>query len=215
MGSYKSAMGWSRYRDANPVPTSPLADDDIATVPSGPVIFISTELYEAFVLNSFIYLFILTLTHPRYVRQRLSPFSSTHCGGKRDISYTHVFHVFFPGELHVPLEVCGAVVKRELDFWQINEYEIRACCWRHYRSYIENQRILDSFNKSLYKEAMSVNLDGLTGWSYWQMKIWLILEYPRTSRSAMVGWAFNTDLIYSLMKVSLHSAYYTFSCSVS
>ena len=30
------AQGWSRYRDANPVPTSPLADD-IATAPSGPV----------------------------------------------------------------------------------------------------------------------------------------------------------------------------------
>ena len=28
------AMGWSRYRDANPVPTSPLADD-ITTAPSG------------------------------------------------------------------------------------------------------------------------------------------------------------------------------------
>ena len=29
-------MGWSRYRDANPVPTSPLTDD-LATAPSGPV----------------------------------------------------------------------------------------------------------------------------------------------------------------------------------
>ena len=29
-------MGWSRYQDANPVPTSPLADD-IPTAPSGPV----------------------------------------------------------------------------------------------------------------------------------------------------------------------------------
>ena len=31
-------MGWSWYRDVNPVPTSPLADD-IATVPSRPVKF--------------------------------------------------------------------------------------------------------------------------------------------------------------------------------
>ena len=33
----KPALGWSRYRDANPVPTSPLADE-ITTAPSGPVI---------------------------------------------------------------------------------------------------------------------------------------------------------------------------------
>ena len=31
---------WSRYRDANPVPTSPLADD-ITTAPSGPVISVT------------------------------------------------------------------------------------------------------------------------------------------------------------------------------
>ncbi|PVD22779.1 hypothetical protein C0Q70_16035 [Pomacea canaliculata] len=89
------------------------------------------------------------------------------------------------GELHVPLEVCGAVVKRELDFWQIDEMEIKACCWRHYRSYIENQAILDSFNNSLLHENVHVDLDALKGWRRLQWRIWLILEYPRTSRMAM------------------------------
>ena len=36
IGRLKTALGWNPYRDANPVPTSPIADD-IATVPSGPV----------------------------------------------------------------------------------------------------------------------------------------------------------------------------------
>ena len=36
IGLLKPALGWSRYRDANPVPTSPLADD-ITTAPSVPV----------------------------------------------------------------------------------------------------------------------------------------------------------------------------------
>ncbi|XP_046583525.1 potassium voltage-gated channel protein Shaw-like [Haliotis rubra] len=100
--------------------------------------------------------------------------------------FNSVIDFYRTGELHVPLEVCGAVVKRELDFWQVNEYEIRACCWRHYRSYIENQRILDSFNHSLRKEQVNVDLKALTGWTYWQTKIWLILDHPRTSRAAMV-----------------------------
>ena len=94
---------------------------------------------------------------------------------------------FIVGELHVPLEVCGAVVKRELDFWQISELHIKSCCWRHYRSYIENKRILDSFNKSLKKEQFSVDLDNFQGWTRFQMRVWLILEHPRTSRTAMVG----------------------------
>ena len=86
----------------------------------------------------------------------------------------------------MPLEVCSAVVKRELDFWQIDEMEIKACCWRHYRSYIENQAILDSFNNSLIRENMHVNLDNMTGWRKIQWRVWLVLEYPRTSRVAMV-----------------------------
>ncbi|KAL8622471.1 hypothetical protein ACOMHN_034136 [Nucella lapillus] len=89
-------------------------------------------------------------------------------------------------ELHVPLEVCGAVVKRELDFWQIDEMEIKACCWRHYRSYIENQAILDSFNHSLERENVRVDLESLKGWERFQWQVWLILEYPRTSRVAMI-----------------------------
>ena len=91
------------------------------------------------------------------------------------------------GELHVPLEVCGAVVKRELDYWQINENHIKSCCWRTYRSYIENKRILDSFNRSILREHRKVDLDGLVGWKRFQTQVWMFLEYPRTSRAAMVS----------------------------
>ena len=39
IGSLKNpALGWSRYQDVNPVPTSTLADD-VASAPSGPVWF--------------------------------------------------------------------------------------------------------------------------------------------------------------------------------
>ncbi|XP_076441204.1 potassium voltage-gated channel protein Shaw-like [Babylonia areolata] len=100
--------------------------------------------------------------------------------------FNAIIDFYRTGELHVPLEVCGAVVKRELDFWQIDEMEIKACCWRHYRSYIENQAILDSFNHSLEKENVHVDLDSLKGWRRLQWKVWLVLEYPRTSRAAMI-----------------------------
>ncbi|XP_059162820.1 potassium voltage-gated channel protein Shaw-like [Physella acuta] len=100
--------------------------------------------------------------------------------------FNSIIDFYRTGELHVPLEVCGAVVKRELDFWQIEELQIKACCWRHYRSYIENQRILNSFNKSLEHEQMKVDLSNLKGWRHVQMKLWLIMDHPRTSRLAML-----------------------------
>ncbi|RUS83821.1 hypothetical protein EGW08_008433, partial [Elysia chlorotica] len=106
---------------------------------------------------------------------------------KQPIQLNSVLNSFTSaGELHVPLEVCGAVVKRELDFWQIAEDQIKACCWRHYRSYIENQRILNSFNRSLEHEQDTVDLSSLRGWKLLQMRLWLILDHPRTSRLAMM-----------------------------
>ena len=47
-GSLKPALGWSRYRDANPVPTSSLADD-LAIASSGPV---KKEKKEMFYLTT-------------------------------------------------------------------------------------------------------------------------------------------------------------------
>lgn len=113
---------------------------------------------------------------------RLSTFS--------EITFTPTYILsffYYTGELHVPLDVCGAVVKRELDFWEIDEFEIKACCWRHYRSYIDNQRILNDFNQSLQSERYNVNYDDLKGWRKLQMQVWLILDHPRTSRPAMVS----------------------------
>ncbi|GAB1599740.1 voltage-gated channel Shaw-like [Argonauta hians] len=100
--------------------------------------------------------------------------------------FNSVIDFYRTGELHVPLDVCGAVVKRELDFWEIDEFEIKACCWRHYRSYIDNQRILNDFNQSLQSERFNVNYDNLKGWRKLQMQVWLILDHPRTSRAAMI-----------------------------
>ena len=36
------------------------------------------------------------------------------------------------GELHVPMNVCGAVVKRELLWWQLDDGNIENCCWMKY-----------------------------------------------------------------------------------
>ena len=100
------------------------------------------------------------------------------------------FSFRLPGELHVPLEVCGAVVKHELDYWQINENHIKSCCWRNYRSYIEDKRILDSFNRSVLKQGVCKYVDeSLEGWQRFRAKVWMILEYPRTSTAAMVSYA--------------------------
>ena len=92
------------------------------------------------------------------------------------------------GELHVPLDVCGAVVKRELDFWGVDEYLIKPCCWTCYSSYIDNQRALADFNRSVKKEMEELSsIQHLSGWKKKQMKIWMLLDHPRSSRVALVS----------------------------
>ena len=34
------------------------------------------------------------------------------------------------GELHIPRELCGPMVKRELEFWEISPAYLSPCCWK-------------------------------------------------------------------------------------
>ena len=99
-----------------------------------------------------------------------------------------VYYLLFSsaGELHVPLDVCGAVVKRELDFWGIDEGEIESCCWISYSSYIDNQKNLAEFNENIVIEDNSID-PSIVGWQRIQYKIWMILDHPRSSNLALVG----------------------------
>ena len=92
------------------------------------------------------------------------------------------------GELHVPLDVCGAVVKRELHYWGIDDCHIEPCCWTRYSSYIDNQKILSDFNSSVTQESTEQDiLKGLKGWRKNQMRIWMILDHPSSSKLALVS----------------------------
>ncbi|KAI0207757.1 hypothetical protein LSAT2_007580 [Lamellibrachia satsuma] len=90
------------------------------------------------------------------------------------------------GELHVPLDVCGAVVKRELDFWHIRDCEIEPCCWVSYSSYIDKQKTLAEFNANEEKEkAELAAIEHLTGWRRRQADVWAVLDHPMSSRLAL------------------------------
>ena len=45
----------------------------------------------------------------------------------------------------MPLNVCGAVVKRELDWWQVDDSLIEPCCWIKY-SKVSNIESLESLD---------------------------------------------------------------------
>ena len=78
-------------------------------------------------------------------------------------------------------------MKRELDFWQIDHSSIEACCWTYYSTYLDNQKTLADFNKSVREQAEEAErAKTLTGWKKTQMQIWMNLDYPQSSRLAWV-----------------------------
>lgn len=93
------------------------------------------------------------------------------------------------GELHVPLDVCGAVVRRELDYWLMDETLIEPCCWMIYSQFIENQKTLTEFNLSIEQENDVIEKfkNAEKGWKRYMMHVWMVLDHPRYSKVAMVG----------------------------
>lgn len=90
-------------------------------------------------------------------------------------------------ELHVPLDMCGAVAKRELGYWQIDDCLIKACCWTNYSSYLDNLKALSEFKDRRERETNDTEvLSTLSGWRKKRMELWMILDHPHSSKLAMV-----------------------------
>ncbi|KAI0209837.1 hypothetical protein LSAT2_005431 [Lamellibrachia satsuma] len=99
-----------------------------------------------------------------------------------------IFRRSVSGELHVPLDVCGAVVRRELEFWKIDDCDIEPCCWAVYSTSTDNQSTLSALNEGADREIRELNaVSQLTGWRRTQMKVWMVLDCPRSSRTAMTA----------------------------
>lgn len=62
--------------------------------------------------------------------------------------------------------------------------ELKDC----YFQYIDTQQTLGDFNKTVEDELQDYQaLQNLTGWKLKQAKIWMVLDYPRSSRLALVS----------------------------
>ena len=69
------------------------------------------------------------------------------------ISYTCV-HV--AGELHLPNQLCGPFIKKELAYWGIDDNLIQPCCWSKYKDFEESELLLRQVNKPLFVTLFSL-----------------------------------------------------------
>ena len=49
---------------------------------------------------------------------------------RNPVVFESILEAYRTGELHVPRDVCGSVMKRELEFWEISPAYLSPCCWK-------------------------------------------------------------------------------------
>lgn len=111
------------------------------------------------------------------------------------VCFRSVLEYVRTGQLHLPSNVCGPALKRELDFWGVNESLIQSCCWNIYDSWnstYESLLQLDQDRKAMFcmdfedKEDMNCS-------TRLRCKLWNILSNHDYSKLAKVSALTNTN----------------------
>ncbi|KAK3095421.1 hypothetical protein FSP39_014463 [Pinctada imbricata] len=93
------------------------------------------------------------------------------------------------GELHIPSHLCGPAVKRELQFWGVEDDVIQKCCWGHYNSWNSTLTALNQLEKDR-RGTYLADKDGEqisdTCWGRVQPRVWNLLNKPTTSIAARI-----------------------------
>lgn len=84
-------------------------------------------------------------------------------------------------QLHIPSYICGSVLIRELEFWEIPIRNISDCCFRIYTDYQNGEDIRK--NIDIHKITRVQQKQNQS----FQDRAWLLLDQPRTSFGAMVN----------------------------
>ncbi|GFO21294.1 potassium voltage-gated channel protein shaw-like [Plakobranchus ocellatus] len=101
--------------------------------------------------------------------------------------FATVMHYYRTEELHTDHNICGNIIKGELEFWGLTELDIEPCCWGHYNRFKENKETLaeidDTFTFNVDAEAFGKNP---SQFMQFKKKVWIFLEDPASSREAKI-----------------------------
>ena len=106
------------------------------------------------------------------------------------VCFSAVLEYLRTGELHLPPNVCGPALKRELDFWGVSEHLIQNCCWNTYDSWnstYESLQQLERDRKKIFVEYEPVDLDDLTKWQKFRRNAWNLVTNHASSWGAKVS----------------------------
>jgi hypothetical protein len=92
------------------------------------------------------------------------------------------------GEVHLPINGCGSELFNELEFWNIPDNMVAACCIGKVKSALTERQIARDVAEEICSDPdRSLEIrEGSTGWRRKRMDAWLFMEFPVSSRLAKV-----------------------------
>ena len=99
--------------------------------------------------------------------------------------FSAILNLYRTGEFHFPSDVCSAEVRRELDFWGIEETFISPCCTKAYFAYEAQQEVMEEISDVFSRNGESGPEDE-EDMSAWRYKIWVFLNDTHSSTAAKV-----------------------------
>ncbi|XP_029645925.1 potassium voltage-gated channel protein Shaw-like [Octopus sinensis] len=94
------------------------------------------------------------------------------------VCFRSILEYLRTGQLHLPSNVCGPALKKELDFWGISENLIEGCCWNIYDSWNSTYESLLRFDRD--RKAMfatdELDISQMTSLQRFKNTLWNILS---------------------------------------
>ena len=106
---------------------------------------------------------------------------------RHPVAFSAVLNYYRTGELHVPNDICGPQLEKELSFWGIEENSIEQCCWISYCAKKQQKNRLEHFD---YESSEDEAVREKNLCKRWRAKLWKLLDDPHSSKAAIVSTSF-------------------------
>jgi len=101
-------------------------------------------------------------------------------------SFVCILDYYRTGKLHLSDELCVMAFKDDLDYWEIDDYNLESCCQQRYHQRKDN--VFEEMRKELESlKEHDEEMFGTSKFQCYQKFVWELLEKPQTSLAARVS----------------------------
>lgn len=120
-------------------------------------------------------------------------------------SFICIIDYYRTGKLHLSDEVCVMAFKNDLDYWELEDYNLDSCCQQRYHQRRDN--VFEEMRKELESlKEQDEELFGSSKLQRYQKFVWDLLEKPQTSLAArVVAFVSITFIILSTVSLTLNT----------